>query len=77
VTVPVTLPDHVAQRLEAEAARRGMTPEQLAAELLDAELPSDDALEAFIGSGHSHSSEAFELSTARREAAERKLARGA
>jgi len=77
VTVRVTLPDDVAQRLGAEAARRDMTPEQLAAEVLDAQLPSEDALEAFIGSGHSCSSEAFELSTARREAAERRLARGA
>lgn len=77
VTVPVTLPDHVAQRLLAEAARRGVTPEQLAAEMLDAQLPGDDALEAFIGSGHSGRSEPLDLHEARREAADRRLARGA
>jgi hypothetical protein len=75
VTVPVTLRDEVGPRLLAEAARRGVTPEQLAAEMLDAQLPRDDALEAFIGSGHSGRAELLDLHTARREAADRKLAR--
>jgi hypothetical protein len=43
--------------------------------MLDAQLLSDDALEAFIGSGNSAGSEPLELRTARREAACRKLAR--
>jgi hypothetical protein len=77
VAVPVTLPDDVAQRLLAEATRRGTTPDQLAAEMLNAQLPGEDALEAFIGSGHSGSSEPFDLHKARREAADRRLARGA
>ncbi len=41
MTIPVDLPDEVAQRLAAEAARRGVTPEQLAAEVLEAQLPGD------------------------------------
>lgn len=41
MAVPVNLPDDVAQRLTAEASRRGVTPEQLAAELLDAELSGE------------------------------------
>jgi hypothetical protein len=45
--------------------------------MLDAQLPGEDALEVFIGSGHSASSEPFDLRKARREAADRKLARGA
>jgi hypothetical protein len=39
MTVPVDLPDDVAQRLASEAARRGVTPEELAAAVLDAQLP--------------------------------------
>jgi hypothetical protein len=36
--VPVDLPDDVARRLSADAARRGVSPGQLAAEVLDTQL---------------------------------------
>jgi hypothetical protein len=56
----VHLPDELADRLAAEATRRGMTVDELAAETLRARFPApassnsgDDVLEAFIGSGDS------------------------
>lgn len=51
----VHLPDGLAGRLAAEASRRGVSVEDLSAELLAAGLDVEeiDALEAFIGSGHS------------------------
>lgn len=55
----VHLPDELVDRLAAEAARRGMTVDELAAEALAARFPhtafdvGGDALEAFIGSGDS------------------------
>lgn len=57
----VHLPDELVERLATEAARRGVSVEELSAELLAAALPGDDggaeprsdALEAFIGSGDS------------------------
>ncbi|MGH9295110.1 MAG: ribbon-helix-helix protein, CopG family, partial [Acidimicrobiales bacterium] len=53
----VHLPDELADRLAAEAARRGLSVDELSALLLAAGLPSPgaaaDPLEAFIGSGDS------------------------
>jgi plasmid stability protein len=52
----VNLPDDVARRLAAEAARRGTSVDDLAAELVAANLPAEaavDPLEAFVGSGAS------------------------
>ena len=55
----VHLPDELVDRLAAEAARRGISVDELAAETLTARFPNDvadtglDALEAFIGSGSS------------------------
>jgi hypothetical protein len=47
-------PEELAGRLAAEATWRGMTVEELVAELVAARLPAeDDPLEAFIGSGAS------------------------
>ena len=47
------VPEALADRLAAEAARRGLSADQLGAELLAAGLSVDDPLEAFIGSIHS------------------------
>ncbi len=52
----VHLSEDLADRLAAEAARRGVSVDELTAELLAAGLPAGeevDALEAFIGSGDS------------------------
>jgi hypothetical protein len=54
VTLTVNVPEKLAARLAAEATRRGMTAEDLVAELVAARLADeDDPLEAFIGSGGS------------------------
>jgi hypothetical protein len=53
VTVIVELPDALAGRLAAEAARRGVSVEDLAVEAIEGRYGHDqsggDALEAFIG----------------------------
>ena len=57
----VNLPDEVARRLAAEAARRGVTPEQVAVEAIDAQLPPEAPQRSpkrrlsFIGIGASKS----------------------
>ena len=72
----VHLPDELAARLEAVAAKRGVSTDELVAEILTARLPAEDALEAFIGSGASGRREPFDIHRARTELAERKLAEG-
>jgi hypothetical protein len=47
------VPEELAGRLAAEAERRGMSIDELSAELIAAGLPDFDPLEAFIGSGDS------------------------
>lgn len=56
----VHLPEELVDRLAAEAARRGMSVDELAAQTLTDRFPAsgsqtvgEDALEAFIGSGDS------------------------
>lgn len=49
----VKVPDELATRLAAAAAARGVEPEQVAVEAIEAQLGLTDALEAFIGSGDS------------------------
>ena len=41
VSMTVNLPDDVARRLAAEAARRGLSPDQIAVEAIDAQLPPE------------------------------------
>ena len=53
VSTTLHVPEALAVRLAAEAARRGLSVDQLGAELLAAGLLVDDPLEAFIGSIHS------------------------
>jgi len=79
----VNLPDDVAARLAAEAARRGVSVDDLAAELLAVRLLQgpegrieEDALEAFIGCGASGRTEPFDLRQARSDLAEQKRAEG-
>jgi hypothetical protein len=79
----VNLPDDVAAQLAAEAARRGVSVDDLAAQLLAVRLPEpaedgieEDALEAFIGCGASGRTEPFDLHQARRDLADQKRAEG-
>jgi hypothetical protein len=54
VTLTVNLPADVAARLENEASRRGLSVEELIAELVPGPLPApaaNDRLEVFVGSG--------------------------
>jgi hypothetical protein len=84
MSVSVPLPDELAHRLEAEAARRGMTPAELAAEVIRDHVPAEGegsesgaALEAFFGVGDSGTQDPFDIKRIRRDAADRKLAEGA
>ncbi len=81
MSVSVPLPDELAHRLEVEAERRGMTTEELAAEVIREHLPAEgrepgDALDAFFGVGDSGGQEPIDIKRIRREAADRKLAEG-
>jgi hypothetical protein len=56
MTLTVHLPGELAAALEAEAARRGQTPDQVATDPLAERLPAapaSDPVEAFIGSADS------------------------
>jgi hypothetical protein len=84
VSMTVEVPEPLAGRLAAEAARRGVDPTDLAVETLAGALGATaeggdgrDVLEAFIGCGSSGISEPFDIHTARAEAAARRLAEGA
>jgi len=53
VSTIVHIPKELAERLVAEAAKRDLSIDELAANLLAAGLSTPDPLEAFIGSIHS------------------------
>lgn len=78
----VHLPEKLVDRLAVEAARRGMSVDELAAQALTARFPDrgydpgGDALEAFIGSGASGRREPFDIHQERAKLAERKAAEG-
>ncbi len=53
MSTTVHVPEDLADRLAVEASRRGLTVDELSADLLAAGLSGEDSLEAFIGSIHS------------------------
>jgi hypothetical protein len=69
VRLTIDVPDPVAERLASEAARRGVSPAEVAVEALEsvygAPESGDDALEAFIGCGSSGRPEPFDITQAR------------
>lgn len=79
----VVVPEPLAGRLAAEAARRGISVGEIALEALESvyglvESPNaGDSLQAFIGCGSSGRSEPFGVAQARSDLAARKLAHGA
>lgn len=84
MSVNVELPDALARRLEAEAAHRGVSVEQLAIEAVEgrygtrsAPVAGANAIEAFIGCASSGRTEAFDIRAARADLAARKLGEGA
>ncbi|MDZ4828221.1 MAG: ribbon-helix-helix protein, CopG family [Actinomycetota bacterium] len=75
MSVTVELPDDALRKLQAEAARRGVSIDQLIAELAAA-LPAEDPLDAFIGCGTSGRTEPFDIHRERAELAAKKTAEG-
>jgi hypothetical protein len=53
MSMTLHVPEELGSRLAAKAERRGVSVDELSAQLLEAGLPVDDPLEAFIGAGHS------------------------
>jgi hypothetical protein len=83
VSVHVEVPEPLAGRLAAEAARRGVTVEEVAVEALEGvygpfeTTDGGDTLAAFIGCGSSGRHEPFDIAKAPSDLAARKLAHGA
>lgn len=83
MSMTVEVPEPLAGRLAAEAARRGVTVDEIAVEAIEGayglvEPTGDsDTLEAFIGCGSSGRREPLDIHTARSGLAARKLAQGA
>jgi hypothetical protein len=75
MSVTVELPPEALRRLEAEAARRGISIDDVIAELA-AGLPVDDPLESFIGCGASGDTRPFDIHRERAELADKKFAEG-
>ena len=80
MSVTIDLPAETQARLEDEAARRGVTLEQLiadlAANLPDATTPRPRHRLSFVGIGASGRSEAFDIHRERADLAAKKLAEG-
>lgn len=53
VSTTVHVPDELAARIAQLADKRGVSADEVVTEMLRAQLPREDALEAFIGSGSS------------------------
>ena len=83
VSMTVEVPEPLAGRLAAEAARRGVSAAEVAVEALEGvygpveTVNGTDSLRAFIGCGSSGRAEPFDIAQARSDLAARKLAHGA
>ena len=75
MSVTVELPAEALRRLEAEATRRGVSIDDIIAELA-VRLPVEDPLEAFIGCGASGDTEPFEIHRERDKRAAAQVAEG-
>jgi hypothetical protein len=79
MSVTVELPAEALRRLEAEATRRGISIDDVIAELaarLPDEVPSSGHRLSFIGIGASGDTRPFDIHRERAELADRKLAEG-
>ncbi len=75
MSVTVELPAETLRRLQGEATRRGISIEDVIAELA-ARLPVDDPLESFIAFGASGDTRPFDIHRERAELADKKFAEG-
>jgi hypothetical protein len=74
MTLVVRLPEELSRRLEELAAERGVNPEQIAVEAIEAQVPARRRL-SFIGMGHSGRGDLSErVNELRREVADERLA---
>jgi hypothetical protein len=74
MSLVVHLSEELSRRVEAVAAERNQSPEQVAVEAIEAQLPNRRRLN-FVGMGHSgHPAGAERLKELRRELATKKLA---
>jgi hypothetical protein len=74
MTLVVRLPEELARRVEEVAAERGVDPEQLVVEAVEAQIPTRRRL-SFIGMGHSGRGDMFErVKELRREVADERRA---
>lgn len=76
MALTVQLPDEIAARVQAAAADRGVSADEVVVEAVRAQLPGHETLKAFIGVGASGDRRPFEIHDARRKLAERKFADG-
>lgn len=79
MSVTVELPDEALRRLEAEASRRGISIDDVIAELasrLPDEVPPSGHRLSFVGIGASGDTRPIDIQRERAELAERKLAEG-
>jgi predicted transcriptional regulator len=76
MTMSIQLPEELAARVRAAASDRGISPDQVVAEAVRAQLRAHDALDAFIGVGASGDGKPFDIHEARRALAEGKSAGG-
>lgn len=80
MSVTVDLPPEVLRRLEAEAVRRGVTIDEVIAELaagLPAERPARPKRPSFVALGASGDQRPFDIHREREELVARELAEGA
>jgi hypothetical protein len=76
MALTVQLPDEIAARVQAVAADRGVSADEVVVEAVRAQFPGHETLSAFIGFGASGDRRPFDIHEARGTLAERKSADG-
>lgn len=76
MALTVQLPDEIAARVQAVAADRGVSADEVVVEAVRAQLPGHETLKAFIGFGTSGDRRPFDIHEVRRALAERRFTDG-